>query len=347
MRRSLTLVTAGVVLGGILVPAADAAAPAWRTARTDAKADYYAVAAVNSKNVWVAGRVGGAPHAWRFDGKRWSDTRLPQALQKRGFLSSVAGSAANNVWAFGVGPSGQYALRWNGSKWTIAHTWKTTSSIGGAVVNGPKDVWVHGTDNDGFKFGAWHYDGRTWSRPKTGFRMAAGTSASSKNMWVVGDDGRANPYPVVRHWNGKAWTAVKQPALPVAGGRTPELRAVAARSSSDVWVAGTRIETQGGPALRPLALHWDGKSWRRSDPPTKNYVVALAQDGTGGVWAATYSEMFHFSKGRWAKATLPGIKGRATRVGQLSHVPGGTSVWGTGAYVWDGVDTSTGAIFRY
>ncbi|MFC5184295.1 hypothetical protein [Actinomadura harenae] len=349
MRRSISAVAAAGVALAALVPAvaADAAAPAWRTVQSNAKADYFGVAAVNSKNVWVVGRVSAKPHAWRFDGKRWIDTKLPTAFQKNTLLYTVAGSASNNVWVFAAHGASTYALRWNGSKWTVAHAWKSTWEVGGAVVNGPKDVWVHGSENGGFKFGTWHYNGRSWSRVKPGFRMAAGASVSSKNMWAVGDNGAAKPSPVARHWNGKSLSTVKLPALPVVGGHPAELRTVAARSSSDVWIAGARYVNPANYATLPMALHFDGKSWRRFDPPTKNDIVSMAQDGKGGVWAATYSELFHVTKGHWAKVALPTVKGKATRVGQLSHVPGGTSVWATGRFVWDGADTSTGAIFRY
>ncbi|MEV5569544.1 hypothetical protein AB0L06_05815 [Spirillospora sp. NPDC052269] len=347
MRRSVSIVAAAGVALAALVPAADAATPAWRTARTEAKATYTGVTAINSKNVWVVGRVSAKPHAWRFDGKRWSDTKLPAALQKSGYIYTVAGSATNNVWAFAAGAAGAYALRWNGAKWTVSHTWKATSEIGGAVVNGPKDVWVHGEEYSGFKFGTWHYNGKSWSRLKPGFRMTAGASVSSKNMWAVGDNGSAKPSPVARHWNGKSWSTVKLPALPVVGGHASELRTVTARSSSDVWIAGARYVNPANYATLPMALHFDGKSWRRFDPPTKNNVLSMAQDGKGGVWASTHSEMFHFSKGHWTKAALPTVKGKDTRVGHLSHVPGGTSAWATGAFVWDGIPTSQGAIFRY
>ncbi|WP_158588142.1 hypothetical protein [Actinomadura logoneensis] len=351
MRRSLSVVAAAGVALGALVPAtADAAAPAWKVARSDAKARFTAVAAINARNVWAVGRIGTTAHAWRFDGKRWADTTLPAPLRKRSYLFTVAGSAANDVWAFGSTPSGKYALHWNGAKWTISHTWKSTGEVGGAVVGGPKDVWVHGVETDGYSFGTWHFDGRSWTRPRTGFTMTGGTAVSARNAWAVGTvtPKGALPVPVVRHWNGRSWTAVKLPALSGATGRPGAgLTTVAARSSADVWVAGTRYERKGAVyAARPLALHWDGKSWRRSDPPAKTGVISVTPDGKGGAWAATAFEMFHFTKGRWAKAALPTVKGRDLRIYQLSNARGTASVWGAASYVWDGPGT-TGAIIRY
>ncbi|MEV4254420.1 hypothetical protein AB0J52_14815 [Spirillospora sp. NPDC049652] len=351
MRRSLSAVAAAGVALSVLVPvAADAAAPAWKVARSDAKARYTGVAAINSKNVWVVGRTGTTAHAWRFDGKRWTDTRLPAALQKRGFLYTVAGSSANDVWAVGSGPSGLYALRWNGAKWTVSHTWKAgNAEPGGIVVSGPKDVWVHGSEYDGYAFGTWHFDGLSWTRPRTGFTLTGGASVAAKNIWAVGNNGRKDtwPSPVARHWNGKSWTAVKLPALPNAG-HPSELKTVAARSSSDVWLAGTRYERQGSVyASRPLAVHWDGKTWRRSDPPARSGIISVTPDGKGGAWAATASEVFHFAKGRWAKAALPAIKGKDLRLYQLSNARGTTSVWGASAFVWDGTSAPIGAVIRY
>ncbi|MFC4912114.1 hypothetical protein [Actinomadura gamaensis] len=350
MRRTTTVLAAGALLGGVLVPAsAEAAAPSWKVARYDAKAGFDGVAAINGKNVWVVGGGSGRAHTWRFDGRRWTEPALPAAYRKIDF-SAVAGSAPDNVWAFGsVGRGTQVALRWDGRAWRAVHTWKITAPVVGAVVNGPKDVWAYGSATDFLTFSTYHFDGRTWTHPRMGFQMSAGSVASAKDLWVTAHDRTgAVPKPVVARWNGKSWAQVKLPALPVERQHQTELSAIAARSSSDVWVAGTRYVKDGPDlALRPIALHWNGRAWKRLDPPGKNAVVSLASDGSGGVWASTTFHLYHYAKGRWTQAKLPARKGKTLRVAQLSRVPGGTSVWGSGDYIWGRLPSTAGAIIRY
>jgi hypothetical protein len=114
---------------------------------------------------------------------------------------------------------------------------------------------------------------------------------TSRNVWVVGSR-------VVMRWNGRKletrfrWTS---------GG---ELSAVTAVSINDVWVAGS----DGGG--RPLAVHFDGRGWRRVTLPPVGQgsladIHAVHSDdvwavGSGGGDAARERALvMHFDGERW------------------------------------------------
>ncbi|GCE28731.1 hypothetical protein KDA_42150 [Dictyobacter alpinus] len=67
---------------------------------------------------------------------------------------------------------------------------------------------------------------------------------SSKDIWVVGNAG-------IKHWNGTQWQPVLDEAV-----QQGTWTGITARSAHDIWTIGQ------GPAGRPQAAHWNGKSWK-------------------------------------------------------------------------------------
>ncbi|MCW2917826.1 MAG: hypothetical protein JWN52_5894 [Actinomycetia bacterium] len=378
-RTALTGGVAVVTLTGTLAPAG-AAAPAWRIVHTNTAktvgpdtnvlAD---ITAIGAKDVWTVGSVsrnaGQYNHslAQHWNGTKWTDTTLPVQFRKSNTIASglnvVASSSSKNVWAFGSsGPvngasRSQYALHWDGKHWTVAHSWKTWSWIYKAVVLSPTNVWAFSGAGD--TFGAWHFDGKTWTKVKTpGFQVITASAVSPTNIWAVvskptarTDDGR-----FVARYNGHAWSLVKTPDIPGTWEDTPEYNAVHAQSSKDVWVVGGRqITTSTDGQVAPIALHWNGTEWQRFDGPLGAHNLAglysVVPDGKGGIWGTRGSfyegDPVHLVGGKWTATALPKVKGKAVSVEKLAHVPGTTSIWGAGLLTWGGLPDTNGVVFKY
>ena len=87
---------------------------------------------------------------------------------------------------------------------------------------------------------------------------------SIDDVWAVGQCSTTSigdqPYAV--HWDGSSWSVATLPIVADGHGR---LEGVAARSSSDIWAAGTDGDDDGIP--RPLLMHFDGLSWQQVPAP--------------------------------------------------------------------------------
>lgn len=98
---------------------------------------------------------------WQRSGSGWKQVAFPG--QSNETVVAAAATSASNVWAFTDNGSGSRALRWTGQHWSVQRTFSAV--IGGAVVLSGSDVWVFGQPFvPGNGLGAWHYNGRTWSR---------------------------------------------------------------------------------------------------------------------------------------------------------------------------------------
>jgi hypothetical protein len=82
------------------------------------------------------------------------------------------------------------------------------------------------------------------------------------------------------------------------------LSAVAARTATDAWAVGDRIETFDGAravALHSLVMHWDGGLWREVATPDIGALTAVAATVDGQVWALGEStnDVLHFDGSAW------------------------------------------------
>jgi hypothetical protein len=123
------------------------------------------------------------------------------------------------------------------------------------------------------------------------------------------------------------------------------LTSITATSGSDVWAVGYQAHNHD---FMPVALHWDGATWRRADPHGSGYgLYSVTPDGRGGVWAAegnTYrGGVTHFTSGRWVESPMPRIPGRSVAVRTVARVPGSSTIWAGGVQVW-GSDPQTSAL---
>lgn len=344
---------AGIALGSISVavatlaagmPARAAGTSAWQIAAkvhygaSGNASGYSAVIATARNDAWVFGGTnpGGpsSPEAERWNGKRWQPWVLPAGLN--GFIVAAAASSASNVWAVGEG----YALRWNGVRWAVARTWQSNGEITSVAVISRRDVWVFGSSSFSgeVSLGTWHYNGRTWTRIGASAGAAAdiyrASAVSENDIWAITVSPRGGS---VVHYNGTAWEDVPAADAVLANTQLDDVLAV---SWHNVWVSGT---TPANAADGRLVLaHWNGKCWKRFAAPwLVQQPERFATDGAHGVWipvvtggssAATW--ILHLSHtGAWTRTKITAAPGAGVGVGDLTLIPGTTTLWGTGGLV--------------
>jgi hypothetical protein len=149
---------------------------------------------------------------------------------------------------------------------------------------------------------------------------------AADDAWAVGDD-------LLVHWDGAAWTVAGPSIL-----RAHTFRAVAARSATDVWVAGSLVVMDQNV---PLLLHYDGSAWTRVHVPRHEGESALTDVVTaphGVVWAVGSFDLYtpdtsrrgglvyRFDGSAWSRIPVPG------RVAALSAatVSGRSGLWAVG-----------------
>jgi hypothetical protein len=228
----------------------------------------------------------------------------------------------------------EYALRWTGHSWNILHKWKSDNLFTDTLVLSPRDVWAF-SDSD---LGTWHFNGTVWTQISTPALLHMASAISPSDIWATGVATSATRDPVVAHWDGHVWSSVPIPAI-LSVPDAAWLRSITAISSQDVWVGGYReFKLQGITTRKAVALHWNGKSWTREDPPGGDNLGPITSDGQGGFWAPggwyTKYPLWHRTGGKWVLAPTPQTKGKSFFITGVARVPGTGLFWATGGYQW-------------
>jgi hypothetical protein len=332
LRRSQVLLgsaIAATLLVGTTIAADASTIPAWKFAKSDGATSFTSLLPLTPHSVWGVGTRNGSlwqAQAAHWDGRAWTATPLPSPFSKparqKTELTLVTGTATD-LWAFGVAGNDTYALHRVGGKWKVARRWANSSGAQ-AHVFGPGDVSVITL---GYHAQLWHFDGKAWALKSAPVSFPLNSSATSNSdMWAVCD----GQVPVA-HWDGTTWSPVQLPALPPSA-LGPMFRGVLAQSADDVWIVGTRNQpAKGGFDSVPLALHWDGHTWQRHDPPGLGNLYSVAPDGHGGIWVGTDAAPEHYSAGKWTRTTLPRPKrnGSFVSIWTMSPVPRTGIMWAT------------------
>ncbi|MGH8919744.1 MAG: hypothetical protein ACRD0H_15675, partial [Actinomycetes bacterium] len=257
--------------------------PAWRIIKQVHGASvggFSEVVAVGKNSGWAFNQ-GSAPTAWRRSGSNpstWTQVRFPGTSDER--VVAAGATSPTNVWAFTGGGAQSLALRWNGHAWSVQRSF--AQQIGGAVVISPSDVWVFGQPFvPGAGLGAWHYNGRAWSRVASGHGLEGGSALSANDIWAFdGSD--------VAHWNGHTWSRTSVASLLPAKQQLndPMLTGIFAQSSHSVYaIANGDLQDEGGPLA---ILHWNGHRWSKVAGGNYGFgvqpVQPVSSDGHGGLW---------------------------------------------------------------
>jgi len=309
--------------------AAQPVIPAWKIVKqvhSGSGSGFSVVIAAGRNGGWAFNRGSGtsAPTAWRRSGSNpstWTQVRFPG--QSTEFVVAARAISANDVWVFTASLNRSRVLRWNGHTWTVLRSFG--QEIAGAAVISPTDVWVFGQPFfPGPGLGAWHYNGRTWSRVASGHGLEGGSALSANNVWAF--DGTD-----VAHWNGSRWSRTSVASLLPAKQQLndPMLTGVLALSSHNVYaIANGFRQDEGGPTV---LLHWDGRRWSRVAEGSFGFgvqpVQQMSSDGHGGLWipmpgsGGQKSYLLHYSGGHLTQAALPGGPNRIT-VDTVALIPG-------------------------
>ncbi len=336
--------------------AAQPVIPVWKIVkqmRSGPDSGFSLVIAAGKNGGWAFNRGSGtsAPTAWRRSGSNPSTwTRVPFPGQGTEFVVAARAISANDVWVFTASLNRSRVLRWNGRAWTVQRSFG--QEIAGAAVISPVDIWVFGQPFfPGPGLGAWHYNGRTWSRVASGHGLEGGSALSANNVWAFeGSD--------IARWNGSRWSRTSvAPLLPAKQQlNDPMLTGILALSSHDVYaIANGFAQDEGGPTV---LLHWDGRHWSKVAEGSFGFggqpVQQMSPDGHGGLWlpmpgtGGEKSLLLHYSGRRLTAATLPGGPFRIT-VDTVALIPGtGSALAGgtTHAYANPGANV-TAVLLQY
>jgi hypothetical protein len=130
-------------------------------------------------------------------------------------------------------------------------------------------------------------------------RLFAIGAASSSNAWAVGErwvnspyrsGPRQVPYPLIEHWNGRAWTIA-----PVGNpnGLPGALYSITVLSAADAWAVGGFQADSPTTRIGPLVEHWNGVNWSLTPVPAlanvgphhEQTLVGVAGVSADDVWA--------------------------------------------------------------
>jgi hypothetical protein len=288
-----------------------------------------AVDALTNKNVWATGYQQpapgtAAPLAEHWDGVSWQRTETPTPDgQPYGILEGVSAISNDDVWAVGFasavsgGASTTLAEHWDGTAWTIVPTAQppgsTWSALQSVTAVAPDDVWAVGYYYDSGDGGSVieHWDGSAWSivaNADPGDSYHAGLQSISAHnagdVWAVGYyyDSIGAGNTLTEHWNGTAWKLVDSPNEPDSP--DTELHAVTGFRKHNVWATGFAFT---GSSYAPVALHWDGTSWRLMhaavpEGSQSTYLYGVAGTRAKAMWATGYyleGGNYHTLAERW------------------------------------------------
>jgi hypothetical protein len=316
-----------------------------------------------------------------WDGNAWGQMPMTGAGQ----LATIAAVSPTDVWALGTEPVSDVVVdqpiaeHWDGSSWQRVPIPKPKSAdeayLVDTAVASATDIWAvgywAGSGPRGYRTLVEHWDGTAWKivrspSPLAGSLLNGVTAVSAQDAWAVGRTvtkfrpSHPSTTPVqtlVLHWNGAVWKRVKSPS-PTASNRKgarrdASLSDVDAASARNIWAVGTyfRRARNGHHAYQTLALHWNGKTWRKlpsANPGGNRHMNALeavAADSAGEVWA---TGSYHTSGGgrllgerrrggSWKAVRMPPLRtphAPEPGLASLSALEAG-DVWASGWYLDD------------
>jgi hypothetical protein len=216
---------------------------------------------------------------------------------------------------------------WNGHAWQTIPLKLGAGRLDGLAVLSADSAWAVGTaypTNATAMPLILRWNGHRWLRvaapsvPGYTYASLLGVAAlSATDAWTVGEaENTSNKLrPVIEHWNGHAWSLMKNPAVPPM----TALSSVTVEPGGQAWMVGTPFRnTRYG-----VVLHWTGHGWASVHTPATSTAVgldAVTHDGND-VWAvgtaADASGNYRPYALRWNGHTWAAVPAGTTAGGQL------------------------------
>ena len=238
-RFSLIVLIAGALTAVAPLPSAfaatAAAGPGWHVADTFGASygnpQLTGGVAVSTRDAWVEGylyQFQNGLFLLHWNGSRWSPVAVPKVVANVPSASVGPGPivpAAGQLWTFPTiwaSTNRVYAARLAAGHWV---TWQLRGAlrIDGAAAFGASDVWAFG-----------------------------------EALLPKGWSGLANGPSYAEHFNGRRWTRVKLPGVPLI---------VQPVASSDIWAYGPTNRTAEAANQQFIAMHWNGRRWSTLQVP--------------------------------------------------------------------------------
>jgi hypothetical protein len=248
----------------------------------------FGISAVSSSDIWAVGRTylpsgNNRTIIEHWDGMQWSVVKAPKA-QVSDALYAVDAIGSDDVWAVGSAADGSglnpLIEHWDGRSWKrVTSPAAPNFELDGVSASGPDDVWAVGSDAYvPTHVLAEHWDGTSWT--------VSDRSGTSHDAWLQGvvafspSDVRAVGGSVdgslVDNWDGSRW-AKRYGVAGVDSG----LEGVDGSASGDIWAV--------GGSTRPVAVHWDGSSWKAFSVATPHsryaYFNSVSTPSSDDAWA--------------------------------------------------------------
>src|SRR5712692_1613408 len=311
------------------VPAVAKAGPAARSSLTDRLLAVSCPARRRCIAVGIADSDHQAMLAERWNGRRWSVMTVPApAGATSGGLTGVSCTSASacTVVGFDFIPatgSAPVAERWNGRRWHIQPAQAPgNSGVPFAAVSCGSTTSC--TAVGYYDFGvigfsaltlAEHWDGTSWAvqatppigdpgSDLTGVSCPSASVCTAAGYFLGQSDEGPGSAPLAMRWRAGTWTIQPTPgAANATGNVTSGLAGVSCPVASACTAVGE--SALGGP----LALHWDGTSWRRqpisgqsTKPPLAGVScpVATACTAVGGDFSPTHGLAEHWNGSSWS-----------------------------------------------
>jgi len=302
-----------------------------------------------------------------WNGKKWTAVSTPDPGGKgNGKLSELDDSTCitpADCWAVGdfgsqtQGPTEQRTnevLHWNGKKWSRLRV-VNPGGTGTGHVNSLYAVrCLSATDciavgdygttsaNGVLRNEVLRWNGTRWSRvnaPNPGGTKPGGVNeafalgCAVDSCWAAGTYGSTNGpgtnLDEVLHWNGKSWTKASAPNPDGTGtGAGNQLFAATCLSSANCWATGISGSVAVGVGVgRNVALHWNGRKWRKVATPNPggtatgdiNELEGVRCVSSGNCWAVGFlesetagvrNEILHWNGKKWSDVQLFSLAGR-------------------------------------
>ncbi len=348
----------GAALAAMLVLWSSGAAATAAIPSPSANSLLRGVFCAKASSCWAVGSYqapggGGFNQALRFNGKHWTQAKVPQAggmqTSDNNSLSAISCPATSDCWAVGFynkGGANNEVLHWNGKRWSSVEVPEPGSHGSGAINNldaisctSRSSCWAVGVftgKSKGFLNQTLHWNGRNWSHvsaPNPGgtessaFNILEGVSCvSPSNCWAAGDMETTAYFNVVLHWNGKKWSRTKTPQP--GGSSGSNLESISCGSTS-MCVAVGYSNTSGGASLNQV-LRFNGKKWTRATTPQPGHTTLNDQNQLTGVSCTSKASCWalgYFASGLSAPNLSEALRFNGKKWTRIkTPQPGGTDV---------------------